>query len=207
MKTGMKQVLFGLFLVLLCTPLAARAREVNILIVYYSVTGHTRTMAEAVAQGAKAVAGTQVTLVPVQDATPAGVVDYDAIILGSPVYNANVAPEIQSFINSWPFRGTPLRDKIGAAFVTAGGISAGEEEVQLSILHSMLVFGMIVVGGPEWTSAFGASAVTDEAPFAAASENGQVAEQFLEKGRKLGQRVAELAGRLKRRNKPRPHNR
>jgi NAD(P)H dehydrogenase (quinone) len=207
MKTKMKQVVLGLFLLLLCTPLAARAREVNILIVYYSVTGHTRTMAEAVAQGAKAVAGTQVTLVPVQDATPVGVVDYDAIILGSPVYNANVAPEIQSFINSWPFRGTPLRDKIGAAFVTAGGISAGEEAVQLGILHSMLIFGMIVVGGPEWTSAFGASAVTDEAPFAAASENGHVAEQFLEKGRKLGQRVAELAGRLKRRDKPRPSNR
>ncbi|MBI3800994.1 MAG: flavodoxin family protein [Deltaproteobacteria bacterium] len=159
------------------------------------------------AQGAKAVAGTQVTLVPVQDATPAGLVDYDAIILGSPVHNANVAPEIQSFINSWPLHGTPLRDKIGAAFVSAGGISAGEEAVQLSILRSMLIFGMIVVGGPEWTSAFGASAVTDEAPFAAVSENGHVAEQFLEKGRKLGQRVAELARRLKRRNNPYPHRR
>src|SRR4051794_39806623 len=142
MKTKMKQVLFSLFLVLLCTPLAARAHEVSILIVYYSVTGHTRAMAEAVAQGAKAVAGTQVTLVPVQDATPTGLVDYDAIILGSPVHNANVAPEIQSFINSWPLHGTPLRDKIGAAFVSAGGISAGEEAVQLSILRSMLIFGM-----------------------------------------------------------------
>jgi NAD(P)H dehydrogenase (quinone) len=130
-------------------------------------------------------------------------VDFDAIIVGSPVYNANVAPEIQSFINRWPFSGAPLRDKIGAAFVSAGGISAGEEVVQLGILRSMLIFGMIVVGGPEWTSAFGASAVTDEAPFTQASENGQVAEQFWEKGRRLGQRVAELASRLKRKDKPR----
>ncbi|MBI3800993.1 MAG: hypothetical protein HY268_28965 [Deltaproteobacteria bacterium] len=39
MKTKMKQVLFGLSLLLLCTPHAARAHEVSILIVYYSVTG------------------------------------------------------------------------------------------------------------------------------------------------------------------------
>jgi multimeric flavodoxin WrbA len=50
-------------------------------------------------------------------------------------------------MNRWPFEGTPLKDKIGAAFVSAGGISAGEELTQLSILHSMLIFGMIVVGG------------------------------------------------------------
>lgn len=199
----MKQILFGLFFLLPYPTLSAGAHTVSVLVVYYSGSGHTRTMAEAVAQGADAVEGAHVKLLPVQEATPADVVDFDAIILGSPVYNANVAPEIQSFINRWPFRGTPLRDKIGAAFVSAGGISAGEEVVQLGILQSMLIFGMIVVGGPEWTSAFGASAVTDEAPFTQASENGQVAEQFLEKGRKLGQRVAELASRLKRKDKPR----
>jgi len=52
-----------------------------------------------VAQGAKSVDGTRVTLLPVQNATPLDIVDFDAIIIGSPVYNANVAPEIQSFIN------------------------------------------------------------------------------------------------------------
>ena len=83
---------------------------------------------------------------------------------------------------------------IGGIIAVPFLVSAFTLLVQLSILRSMLIFGMIVVGGPEWTSAFGASAVTDEAPFAAASENGHVAEQFLEKGRKLGQRVAELAG-------------
>ena len=53
-----------------------------------------------------------------------------------------------------------MRDKVGAAFVTAGGISAGEEAVQLAILRAMLVYNMIVVGGADWTAAFGASAVT-----------------------------------------------
>src|SRR5439155_22797823 len=112
----MKQILFGLFFLLPCPPLHARVQDVSIL-VYYSVNGHTRTMAEAVAQGADAVEGVRVKLLPVQYATPSDVVDFDAIIVGSPVYNTNVAPEIQSFINRWPFSGTPLRDKIGAAFV------------------------------------------------------------------------------------------
>ncbi len=167
--------------------------EVKVLIVYHSVKGHTRAMAEAVAEGARSMDGTAVRLLTVAEADTADVLWADAIAVGSPVYNANVAPEVQSFINRWPFKGQPLRDKVGAAFVAAGAISAGEEAAQLSLLRSMLVFGMVVAGGPKWRSAFGASAVTEERPFA--PETG-VDEQFLTKARDLGQRVAELAGRL-----------
>ena len=82
-----------------------------------------------------------------------------------------------------------MKDKIGAAFVTGGGISAGEELAQLSILHSMMIFGMILVGGPSWDQAFGASAITGEQPF---SSDSLVDEMFLKKGYLLGQRVAEI---------------
>jgi NAD(P)H dehydrogenase (quinone) len=75
--------------------------------------------------------------------------------------------------------------------VTAGGISAGEEIVQMNILQSMLVFGMIVVGGPDWTQPFGASAVTGEPPFDV-NEPDEIADQFKEKGFLLGERVAEI---------------
>lgn len=167
----------------------------NILIAYYSVGGHTRQMAEAVAEGARSVEGATVRLLSVGQATTEDVLWADAIIVGSPVYNANVAPPVQEFINRWPFDHTPLRDKIGAAFVTAGGISAGEETTQLSIIRSMLIFGMIVVGGPEWTMPFGASAITGEHPFAA--DSAIVAQQFLTKGKALGRRVAEVARRLR----------
>lgn len=176
-------------------PAACTAQTpVRILIVYYSEGGKTAAMAEAVAAGARTVSGTEVTLRPVAEATPEQVVAADAIILGSPVYNANVAPPLQAFINRWPFEGAPLRNKIGAAFVTAGGISAGEELVQLNLLHSMLIFGMVVVGGPEWSQAFGASAITEETPFAAA----EIDAAFLAKGEALGRRVAELAVRWSR---------
>ncbi|RME01346.1 MAG: flavodoxin family protein [Calditrichaeota bacterium] len=170
----------------------------KVLIVYYSARGHTRAMAEAVARGANTVSGVSVQLLPVEKATNRDVLAADAIILGTPVYNANVAPPIQKFINHWPFRGAPLRNKIGAAFVTAGGISAGEELTQVNLLHSMLIFGMIIVGGPHWQAPFGASGVTEEEPFKSAKGEKLVQPHFLQKGEALGQRVAEIVRRFKR---------
>jgi len=137
----------------------------KVLIVFHSETGNTEQMAQSVAEGARSVEGVEVVLLSVDDVTADQLIEADAIILGSPVYNANVTPEISKFIASWPFEDQPLKDKIGAAFVTAGGISAGEEIVQMNILQSMLVFGMVVVGGPYWKQQFGASAVTGEVPF------------------------------------------
>ena len=190
--------LFCVYVVICWSSQALAQPQPQILIVYYSQQGHTRTMAEAVERGAKSVRGVNVRLLTVTNATSADVLSADAIIVGTPVQNANIAPEIQKYINSWPFEGSPLRDKIGAAFVTGGGISAGEEIVQLSILHSMMIYGMIVVGGGDWRSAFGASAITDEAPFDKKTTGTDVAVQFQKKGEALGKRVAELALRWKR---------
>jgi NAD(P)H dehydrogenase (quinone) len=177
---------------------AAAQERAKILVVYHSVQGHTRLMAEAVARGARGVELVDVKILPVGVATKEDVLSADAIIVGSPVENANVAPEVMSFINSWPFEGKPLRDKIGAAFVTGGGISAGEELTQLNILHSMLVFGMVVVGGDDWSAAFGASGITAESPFGKAESGKELAEQFQKKGEALGRRVAALAVKWRR---------
>lgn len=181
-------------ILVLMIPATAKAQgnnsKANILIVYFSVDGHTQAMAEEVQAGAQAVEGVDVVLRTVTDATADEVLAADAIIVGSPVYNANVAPQVQTFINSWPFRGRPLKNKLGAAFVSAGGISAGEETTQLSILRSMLIYGMVVVGGQNWTEAFGASAVVGEDPFRSTAV--KVDQHFLAKANALGRRVAEL---------------
>lgn len=186
----------ALCFVLLPTMLLAQIKP-RVLVVYFSQTGYTRVMAEAVASGARTVTGVETKLQTIAETTNADLLVADAIIVGSPVYNANAAPEVVSFMSRWPYEGTPLRDKIGAAFVTGGGISAGEELVQLNILRSMMIFGMIVVGGAEWTSPFGASAITAEAPFDSLAAGKLVAKQFLQKGEGLGKRVAELALRMK----------
>lgn len=200
-KHGTKPNIFSLLLVtILLVPLLTIPRigvaqqakpTVQVLIAYHSVGGHTRSMAEAVQKGAQSVKGVDVLLRSVADVTNDEVLASDAIIVGTPVYNANVAPEVQTFINGWPLKGTPLKNRLGAAFVSAGGISAGEEATQLSILRSMLIYGMIVIGGPDWTQAFGASAVVSEKPFR--TGDGTVDGQFLEKAEALGRRVATLA--------------
>lgn len=190
-------LVFSLLLCLWPSSLAAQERT-TILISFYSQQGHTRAMAEAVERGARSAGAVTVKLLSVTETTQADLLAADAIIVGSPVQSGNASTEVVNFINHWPFQGAPLRDKIGAAFVTAGGISAGEELAQLSILHSMLIFGMIVVGGPDWTSAFGASAITGETPFEKPGSGTAIAPAFVKKGEALGKRVAELAMKWKR---------
>ena len=116
-----------------------------------------------------------------------------AIILGSPVYNANIAPQVQEFINSWPFEDRPLKEKIGGVFVTGGGFSIGEEAVIFSMIRAMMIHGMVIVGGDEVEAAFGASAITGEGDFAGK----EVQEIFLKKAEGLGKRVGELVLKIK----------
>ncbi|WP_158858603.1 flavodoxin family protein [Lunatibacter salilacus] len=160
----------------------------TILIAYYSQSGNTKAMAEAVAKGARSLEGISLILKSIQEISQNELLFADAIILGSPVYNANLPPAVMEFINSWPYEGRPLKDKIGAVFVTGGGFSIGEEAVMLSMIRSMLIHGMLIVGGDESEAAFGASAITGEGAFA-----GQpVDEIFLRKAEGLGRRVGEL---------------
>jgi NAD(P)H dehydrogenase (quinone) len=145
-------------------------------------------MAEAVAKGVAEVQGLEYILKPIADVTEEEILKASAIILGSPVYNANMTPQVQEFVNSWPFDGRPLKDKIGAVFVTGGGFSIGEEAVMFSIIRSMMIHGMVIVGGQELEAAFGASAITGEGDFA----NKEVQEIFLKKAVGLGRRVGEI---------------
>ena len=171
----------------------SQSKTKNILITYYSKTANTQTLAEEVAKGAQSIAGVQVVVKSIDQTTTKDLLEADAIIIGSPVYNANLAPEVVQFMSTWPFEGNPLKDKIGAAFVTAGGMSAGEELAQVNLLHSMLIFGMVVVGGDNWTSAFGASAISNESIF----KTDKLDKLFLQKGFSLGSRVATLAKKMK----------
>jgi NAD(P)H dehydrogenase (quinone) len=161
----------------------------SVLITYYSASGSTKQMADAIYEGAKSVEGVQVKLLPISEVKSQDLMEATAVIVGSPVYNSNPAPQVLEFINSWPFDGRPMKDKIGAAFATGGGISIGEEGVMLDILQAMLIHGMIVMGGEEVEAAFGASAITGEGPFGKEKTD----DLFLKKGAGLGKRVAQKA--------------
>lgn len=183
------KIVFRCTLAVVCLLLCSNSiAQSKILIAYHSPTGNTKSLGEAIEKGAKSVADMHVQLKAIDEVSPEDLLQADAIILGSPVYNGNVTPEVQAFINSWPFENRPLKNKIGAAFASGGGISIGEEAVLISIIRSMLIHGMLIVGGDSIEAAFGASSVTVEGPFA----NGQFEEIFMEKAEGLGRRVAEL---------------
>jgi NAD(P)H dehydrogenase (quinone) len=190
----MKALSNFIFIISIFTCFSVKAQSENtILITFHSESGKTESMAKAVAKGVEQVNGVSYILKPVQEVLEEEVLNASAIILGSPVYNANITPQVQEFINSWPFEGRPLKDKIGAVFVTGGGFSIGEEAVMFSLIRAMMIHGMIIVGGEELEAAFGASAITGEGDFAGK----EVQEIFLKKAEGLGRRVGEMALKIR----------
>ena len=66
----------------------------KLVIVYWSQSGNTAAMADAVAEGAHA-AGADVTVLEVSQAVPAEVLAYDYIALGCPAMGAEVLEEAE----------------------------------------------------------------------------------------------------------------
>ena len=172
---------------------AADTSSVAVLVTYHSSSGNTEKMAQGVAEGAKAVPGTSVTLKRVGDVASNDLVSADAVIVGSPVYFGNMSGEVKTFFDHWSlkfdlFRERRMRNKVGGAFATGGSISNGKEVTILSIFAAMLINQMIVVSGG---GGFGATATTG--PDSPGIDDKEMAE-----ARELGKRIAEVAALVKR---------
>lgn len=167
-------------------------KPVRVLVAYHSISGNTERMAEAVAEGARGLPGTDVVLKRVGDVTADELFSSDALIVGSPVYWSNMSGEVKSFFDRWQFKfgvfpEFKMKNKIGAAFATGGQVSSGKEVTMLTILAAMLGNQMIVISGG---GAFGASATTE-------GDSPGVDNKELAEARSLGRRVAEVAARFK----------
>ena len=66
----------------------------RIAVIYWSGTGNTRAMAEAVADGARWM-GADVTLTPVSEVTAAQAAGFDALALGCPSMGSEVLEETE----------------------------------------------------------------------------------------------------------------
>jgi NAD(P)H dehydrogenase (quinone) len=141
----------------------------KVLVLYYSSYGHVETMAKAVAEGARGVAGTEVTvkrvpeLMPDEVAKKAGVkldqaapvakpeelADYDAVIFGTPTRFGNMAAQMRNFLDQtgglW-MKGS-LIGKVGSVF-TSTAVGGGNESTILTTIPTLLHQGMVVVGLP-----------------------------------------------------------
>ena len=115
-----------------------------VLIVYVPDDEGPLLMASKVAKGVKSVSNANVITEPVSNASFEQVLEADAIILGSSVENGNTHPLLQGWINEhWDLR-RDLSKKVGAAFVAAGGISAGQESTLHSLTRALMIFRMII---------------------------------------------------------------
>lgn len=161
----------------------------RIMVIFHSRTGNTAALAEAVARGAAAVPGVRVTLASVDTVAPGDLAEADGLILGSPTHYGSMSAPMKVFIDAWYDAQVTLFDKVGGAFATGGGRTAGRELVVQALLTAMLNNGMVVVG-PLYESwgTFGASAMT-------APPDAGVGEDERAEGERLGKRVAEAAKR------------
>lgn len=118
----------------------------RMLVAYYTRTQHTAHMAEAVAEGAREVDGVDVEVQPVGQLTPAQLLEYDAIAMGSPVYYGSMAAEVKKLLDDSVAHHGKLAGKVGGAFASSGNVGGGNETTVMDILKAWLIHGMVVPG-------------------------------------------------------------
>lgn len=195
----------------------------KVLVLYYSSYGHMETMAQAIAEGARA-GGASVDVKRVPETVPLEVaksahfkldqaapiatieelVDYDAIIVGAPTRFGRMPAQMGAFLDQagglWA-RGA-LHGKVGAAFTSTATQHGGQETTLFSIITNLLHFGMVIVGLPySHQGQMTLDEVVGGSPYGATTIAGGQGERQpsaidLEGARHQGQLVAQTARKL-----------
>ncbi|MDD5595959.1 MAG: flavodoxin domain-containing protein [Candidatus Omnitrophica bacterium] len=118
------------------------------IVIYYSRSGNTKKMAELVLDGLKNEK-IEAQLKEVKDVRVDELLQYDAIIIGSPTYYGTMSAEIKRLLDDSVKLHGKLDGKIGAAFASSANIGGGNETTILDILNAMLIHGMIIQGDPQ----------------------------------------------------------
>ncbi|MGB6486511.1 MAG: NAD(P)H:quinone oxidoreductase [Steroidobacteraceae bacterium] len=198
----------------------------KVLVLYYSAYGHVERMAQAVAEGARSVSGTEVAVKRVPDLVseevarkagmkvdqkaPLATVDelssYDAIIFGTPTRFGNMTAQMRNFLDQtgglW-MKGA-LVGKVGSVFASTGTQHGGQETTITSFHSTLLHQGMIIVGLPySFAGLLRMDEISGGTPYGAttlakADGSRQPSENELEGARFQGRHVAEIATRLAR---------
>jgi NAD(P)H dehydrogenase (quinone) len=196
----------------------------KVLVLYYSMYGHVETMANAIAEGAREVTGTEVDikrvpeLVPDEVARKAGakldqaaalakvdeLPNYDAIIFGTPTRFGNMCAQMRNFLDQtgglW-MKGS-LVGKVGSVFTSTATQHGGQETTITSFHTTLLHQGMIIVGVPYTeTRLTNMEEISGGTPYgastlAASDGSRKPSENELAIARYQGRHVAQLASKL-----------
>jgi len=195
----------------------------KVLVLYHSMYGHIETMANAVAEGARGVAGIEVTVKRVPEtmdaeifknaggktdqaaavATPAELAEYDAIIVGTPTRFGNMSAQMRTFFDQtgglWA-KGA-LAGKVASVF-TSTGTGGGQEMTIASTWTTLAHHGMVIVPiGYTTPELFDISQVGGGTPYGASTIAGgdgsrQPDPRELTIARHQGKHVAQIAAKL-----------
>ena len=125
----------------------------HVLVLYYSETGHTQDMAKLVAAGAETIAGIEVRLRSIDEATLDDLHWCDGIALGAPTHLASIPWKMKKW---WDELTQPAWGKIdgkfGCAFSSAGGLGGGPELTCMELLTVLMNFGFMVFGVTDYVA-------------------------------------------------------
>ncbi len=148
-------------------------------------------LATAIAEGVSSVTGAQPVKRRVQEARQQHLLEADAIVLGSPNWSG-ITGSLKQWLDDQGdlWEEGQLVGKVGAAFTTGRGRHSGLEFTLYSLIHWMLACGMVIVGLP-WSESMRSSGA-----YYGVTAVGEVSEEDMEQGRRLGERVARVSMKL-----------
>jgi NAD(P)H dehydrogenase (quinone) len=146
----------------------------KVLVLFYSMYGHVYRMAQAVAEGAREVAGAEVIVKRVPETLPADILNAmgaseaqkafagipvatvddlanaDAIIFGTPTRFGNMVGQMRQFLDATGglWAQGKLVGKVGSVFASTATQHGGQESTILSFHTTLLHHGMVIVGLP-----------------------------------------------------------
>jgi NAD(P)H dehydrogenase (quinone) len=118
----------------------------RILVTYFSRTGNTRALADAVVKGVQSIEDVVCQCKPVTEVTNDDLSAADGIIVGSPTHFGQMATPVKRMFDASNDIYGQLEGKVGGAFTSVGSPGCGHETTNLSITIAMLIAGMIVQG-------------------------------------------------------------
>jgi NAD(P)H dehydrogenase (quinone) len=195
----------------------------NIAVVYYSSTGNTYRVAQAVAEGAMS-SGADVRVLRAAELAPADVIDRvpawrahldetqgisvaspedlvwaDGFIFGTPTRFGLPAAQLKQFIDacSGPWSSGKLQDKAAGAFAGAGNPHGGQEATLLALQNVFYHWGSIIVPTGYTHPAISAAGGNPYGVSFTDPRGQDLPEAVLEAARHQGRRIAEIAELLR----------
>ena len=195
--------------------------NLDILVLYYSRSGHTAQLARLIARGVEEVPGMRARLRQVPPVAPVtelaqppepdegapyvtrqDLIDCVGLALGSPTRFGNMAAPLKYFLDSTgaEWASGALAGKPAALFTATSTMHGGQESTLLTMALPLLHHGMLIVGLP-YTEPALTSTQSGGTPYGASHVTGPKGENAIsdherELARALGRRLADVARRL-----------